>query len=145
MKSCRVCHEEKPLDGFYKNAARKDGHQTICKECEKAASRKHWHGMSTERRRDKHYKRFYDIGIEKVQELIDKQEGRCAICGDVLSHIHVDHNHSTGEVRGILCPSCNTGLGKMKDSIDVLTSAISYLEKHGSYERQSTRGTEASP
>ncbi len=145
MKSCRVCQEEKPLDDFYKNAARKDGYQTVCKECDRAAARKYWHGLSSEKRRDKHYKRFYGMSFDCVQELLEQQEGKCAICEDELIEFHVDHNHNTGAVRGLLCVNCNTGLGQLKDSVSVLSSAIAYLNTNGSYERQSTRGAETSP
>ena len=145
MKACRKCLETKPLDAFYKNAARKDGHQTMCKECEKEASRKHWHSLTTDEKREKHYRRFYNIGVEAVTELLKAQDGCCGICGDVLVDFHIDHNHDTGEVRGILCSCCNTGLGKLKDSVSVLSSAIDYLKRNGSYERQSTRGAETSP
>jgi len=58
------------------------------------------------------------------------QFGRCAICGgvnDIDRRLSVDHNHDTGEVRGLLCNRCNRAIGLLGDSIDILESAISYL------------------
>ena len=66
-------------------------------------------------------------------QLLDKQKGCCAICGlHELEHngkLHVDHNHETGKVRGLLCTRCNTALGKFKESPTILESAVKYLER----------------
>lgn len=68
--------------------------------------------------------------------LLEAQGGCCAICGGTENtgravkskRLHVDHNHSTGTVRGLLCHGCNTGIGLLRDSSDLLRSAINYLE-----------------
>ena len=61
------------------------------------------------------------------------QSGLCAICGAELAltgrDTHVDHDHETGKVRGILCFRCNLGLGYFRDNCDFLTSAIHYLKE----------------
>jgi hypothetical protein len=66
-----------------------------------------------------------------------EQKGCCAICGvhqdNVTKRFSVDHNHSTGKVRGLLCQNCNAGLGNFMDDISNLKSAIEYLEERGSY------------
>ena len=62
-------------------------------------------------------------------ELVVQQGGVCAICGRPDPE-HVDHDHETGAVRGILCFNCNGGLGQFRDSIDSLLTAASYLEAH---------------
>ena len=71
---------------------------------------------------------------EQFDALWDSQDGRCAICRCVLTkgtrEVHVDHSHKTGAIRGILCGSCNRGLGMLKDSIDNLESALMYLRSH---------------
>jgi len=67
------------------------------------------------------------------------QNGKCAICeGTDGGHrngepkaLAVDHNHKTGKVRGLLCESCNQGIGKLKDSPETCRKAADYLEKHG--------------
>lgn len=69
----------------------------------------------------------YKITIEQWTEMLIAQSGRCAICLDPMLDPHVDHDHSTGRVRGLLCTNCNTGIGKFKDSPERLASAIRYL------------------
>ena len=60
------------------------------------------------------------------QQLLSDQNGLCAICKS-STNLVVDHDHSTGKVRGILCRNCNIGLGMMKDSPDILRAASLYL------------------
>ena len=74
---------------------------------------------------------LYRLTQEQYAELLAKQGNACAICLTVFSDDvkpYVDHSHSTHEVRGILCNSCNVALGKMNDSVVVLRRAITYLE-----------------
>lgn len=61
--------------------------------------------------------------------MIEAQNGICLICGDELVRPHVDHDHKTGNVRGILCFNCNGGLGKFKDDMSLLLSAVLYLDR----------------
>ena len=91
--------------------------------------------------REKNYKRMraynirtlYNLTTEKYNELFEEQKGCCAICGkhqnEFNKSLHVDHNHTTGEVRGLLCKKCNSLLGYVHDDILVLASAIKYLVK----------------
>jgi len=71
----------------------------------------------------------YNISIDDFQVLWHKQNGLCAICGKSLEGIkyRIDHDHNTTLVRGLLCVSCNTGIGFLKDSPEVLTNAARYL------------------
>lgn len=65
--------------------------------------------------------------------MIFNQCGLCKICGDIFedeNKIFVDHNHINNNVRGLLCPTCNTGLGMFKDSCKILNLAINYLEEN---------------
>lgn len=70
--------------------------------------------------------------------MLREQNYKCAICGQEISLFgssqkliaHVDHDHKTGKVRGLLCKECNTGLGKFRDNIEYLLSAVSYLKKN---------------
>ena len=77
----------------------------------------------------------YGISIDEFESLWNRQNGVCAICGISLKEIkyRIDHDHNTGKVRGLLCISCNTGVGLFKDSPVILTGAVRYLEdgKHG--------------
>jgi len=70
----------------------------------------------------------YNLTPEGVMELLNKQSNKCAICLIELSTYHIDHCHNTNKVRGILCSSCNMGLGLFKDDTEVLKSAIKYLK-----------------
>jgi hypothetical protein len=60
------------------------------------------------------------------------KDGKCHICDQVLEKDCIDHDHITGKVRGILCPSCNMGIGLMKDDISVLQEAANYLRSYES-------------
>lgn len=85
--------------------------------------------------------RRYGITELEYQEMLKKQKGCCAICGvdkPIPSHnskdgspqrLAIDHCHETGKVRGLLCFSCNRGIGYLKDSIELLESAIIYLKQ----------------
>lgn len=78
-----------------------------------------------------YFKSRYGLTPEKVEEMA---AGGCGICGTTdwpgrHSRPHVDHNHSTGAVRGILCSECNTGLGKFRDDPAMLQKAIDYLTR----------------
>jgi hypothetical protein len=77
--------------------------------------------------RNYHLKRRYGLTEAEVKALIEEQGGVCAVCW-VEKPEHVDHDHRTGKVRGILCFNCNGGLGQFKDDIDRLINAIAYLE-----------------
>jgi Recombination endonuclease VII len=68
--------------------------------------------------------------VEEYEKLFEEQEGRCAICGrDQETKLAVDHDHQTGERRGLLCKQCNVGLGYFRDDTAVLERAISYLNR----------------
>ena len=75
----------------------------------------------------------YDMSLESFQALLAEQNGVCAICGlpetGKFTRLSVDHEHSSGLVRGLLCNSCNSGLGRLKDSPELLERAAEYLRK----------------
>ncbi len=58
------------------------------------------------------------------------QEGKCYICQTVPKRLAIDHCHKTGEVRGLLCGNCNTALGMINDSAEILTSMLEYIRRH---------------
>ena len=80
--------------------------------------------------RKRYLKREYGITPERYDELFACQGGKGAICGaqSPRKKLAVDHCHETGKVRGLLCGSCNTGLGKLGDNIEGLRKALQYLE-----------------
>lgn len=85
--------------------------------------------------RSRHLRFTFSISLEDYDRMLTAQGGVCAICKQPETHkrngkvkaLAVDHDHRTGKIRGLLCADCNTGIGKLKDSIDVLTSAVQYL------------------
>ena len=91
--------------------------------------------------RNRELKRKYKITPNEYKLMWDKQEGRCAICGNPetirskgkLIMLEIDHDHITNKIRGLLCGTCNKGIGIFNDSIEKLRRAISYLEGHKSF------------
>lgn len=86
-----------------------------------------------EKRREARWKRQYGITREMYNSTLSQQDGKCAICktkeiGRGHTHFHVDHNHSTNKIRGLLCDKCNRGLGFFKDNYTILTAACEYLK-----------------
>ena len=73
------------------------------------------------------------MATQALEELKEAQDHKCAICGSPEMNtknkvLCVDHNHNTGNIRALLCSSCNTGLGNFKDNIILLQKAIQYLK-----------------
>jgi len=138
---CTKCGELKNPDEFYHGRRKADNYQLYrageCKVCSLKDRKKHY-----TKNRDKilAHKRFSNYGISKDEyfQMLDKQDGVCAICkreertrdsaSNNLRSLAVDHCHDTGNVRGLLCRSCNTGLGFFEDNSDLLNRAIQYLE-----------------
>lgn len=89
------------------------------------------------RKRDPEYyrsyyaKKSYGLSEEQLATLYEESGGRCMICSKVegTRKHHIDHCHKTGKVRGLLCPSCNKGLGHFEDNIETMEKAIDYLKK----------------
>ncbi len=82
-------------------------------------------------RRESTLQKLYGIGLEQYEQMYEKQDGCCAICNqhaDSFKHrLSVDHCHTTGAIRGLLCHNCNTAIGKLNDNIELFSRAISYL------------------
>lgn len=116
-KTCRLCHTEKPLDEFY---YRKDSnkYRSECKDCLIELVKY----------------REYGVCKVKYEELLLAQGGSCAICKTKFSNsrynkLSIDHCHTTGKVRGLLCNNCNTAIGLLKESIHRLEAAKEYLQR----------------
>lgn len=83
--------------------------------------------------KEKWLKSKYGLSLTEYNDLIRSQGGKCAICEKSpksTQDYHVDHNHDTGQIRGLLCRGCNLGLGHFKESPENLTKAKIYLQKH---------------
>lgn len=126
-RRCPRCREWKELQEFPRNRATKNGLATYCKPCHNyvcAENRKKHHGSA----RAFHLKRRYEVDEVQVEWMRLRQGGRCAICSTGPA-VHVDHEHETGRVRGILCFNCNRALGELGEDVELLTRAVEYLEK----------------
>ncbi|MET7963845.1 endonuclease VII domain-containing protein [Micromonospora zamorensis] len=119
------CGAIKPFDDFPRNRSGRGGYGRYCKPCHNEKGKESMlrlHGGS----REYHLRRRYGVGEKEFQELLAEQGGVCAICGGADPQ-HLDHDHRTGWVRGILCFNCNGGLGQFRDSPMRLARAITYL------------------
>ena len=127
MKKCRHCHSVKDLSEFSRNKGYKDGRCATCKVCRKA--KYPTNDMQKQRAYERQIKRNYGITVEDYDAMYKSQSGLCAGCSKPNdgSRFHIDHCHSTGKVRGLLCANCNIALGLVNDNIRTLISLASYL------------------
>ncbi len=132
-KYCPQCKSDLPVEDFGNNRSSYDGLTAYCRPCHTRQGResraKNW-GSS----RHYHLMHRYGISAEDADNLLVEQGGVCAICQKVPKQElripwHVDHDHETGKVRGILCHSCNTALGNFNDDPEILGRALNYLGK----------------
>tara|TARA_A200000113_G_scaffold226000_1_gene249324 strand:- start:11943 stop:12305 length:363 start_codon:yes stop_codon:yes gene_type:complete len=116
FKKCNKCGVVKHPSQFYEGKG-------TCKTC--------YIGEVTER----HYKREYNMTLKEYDEMLRKQLNKCAICGvdqdDSPNKFHVDHCHTTGQVRGLLCSNCNIGLGHFRHNPKLMKTAGRYIDYHG--------------
>lgn len=85
------------------------------------------------RRKNTRLKQKFGINHDQYALMFEQQKGKCAICEEpeIVPNrsLSVDHCHVSGKIRGLLCSNCNPGIGKFKDSIDLLRKAVAYLER----------------
>lgn len=90
------------------------------------------HPLNKQYQREKYELFKYGLTPERKAALLESQGNGCAICGYTFGQkkgdMHVDHCHNTGEVRGLLCNECNTGIGLLRENAEIMRSAINYLE-----------------
>lgn len=138
MKTCTKCTKRLGIDKFGRDKSKKDGYASHCKNCrnvlEKSqrAKGKRNYGKKRVRcplkRREYVIRCRYGLELDEVNDMLISQDNKCAICKKELIKPHIDHEHVTGKVRGLLCCGCNTSLGVFDDSIEILKRAIDYLE-----------------
>ena len=142
MKFCTICKIEKPYTEYHRRGD-SSGYRSACKSCYRESNLKRYHTntdtKSAHRRAaHKHNVGRYGLTLEMYDELYISQNGECKICHcKVFTPIDnagmnktacIDHCHDTGKVRGLLCRSCNTGIGSFKESLENIKSAVIYLE-----------------
>lgn len=152
-KQCTACHQIKPVDSFSRHRANHDGRQSQCRECvaaygrtyrrqnrdEIAAYKKKYRRQNRDkiaaRDRTHRYRTKYGLSVEQYDAMVIAAGGRCEICklpppadnkveGNRV--LHVDHDHETGQVRGLLCSACNRSIGLIGD--EHLAAAAAYIE-----------------
>lgn len=74
-------------------------------------------------------RRAYGMTMQDRDSMSMQQSGKCAICGNAPQRLHIDHCHTSGRVRGLLCGSCNRAVGLLKDCPDNFLRAIAYLNR----------------
>ena len=119
---------KKRPEGYYKNYYRANRERLSKYQMEwKRSNKEKVRGI----KKKEYLKRKYNLTPEDMAILLDEQENKCKICSikfnDYIKH-NVDHCHSTGKIRGLLCRACNLGLGFFKDDPKLLIKAIEYLE-----------------
>jgi hypothetical protein len=150
-KICTKCDTNKPISEYGLDSRMRCGHKAMCKSCVAKWAREHrkrnpdirkkqveyakqWRANNPERHAFNHKTsglKKYGLTVESYQQLLDSQSGLCAICESVPVNPHVDHDHDTGKVRGILCGTCNSGIGYLKDNSSIVEKAALYLKNHG--------------
>ena len=128
-KECTGCNKIKKLSEYNKQSLGFLSTHSKCKECyKKYENDRPKRELSTEYRRNRHLKNRYDLTLDEYNKLYKEQQGLCNICGKHFEVLHVDHNHETEIIRGLLCADCNHGLGSFQDSLLILEAAIRYLK-----------------
>jgi hypothetical protein len=130
-KICTRCGVSKPRDAFGNRTGRSTG-TSRCKACLSEVQKAKGTSPS---RRDWHLQRRYSISLVDYERLLTAQGGACAICDGPPAmaggpYYQVDHDHTTGAVRGLLCGKCNMALGYAQDDVARLRRMIAYLEDH---------------
>lgn len=148
LRMCTKCGTGKPPTEFAADRKSADGRLRRCKTCVNADRRDAWAKRKAEgravpdslRAAQRRYRENnpgkclasqrrskYGISEDQYNALFATQGGRCAICQDSLDAPHVDHDHVTGAVRGLLCGHCNKAIGLLRDDPKAAARAAAYL------------------
>lgn len=135
-KKCTCCGEEKSLSAFYNRSGKASQKNSHCKECEHKQIYE-WRKNNPDKQkiiyRRARLKAAYGLTLEQYDELLAKQNNCCAICDRHESsfpiNLSVDHDHKTGEIRGLLCTYCNHRVvGRHRDGAQ-LRKVADYIEQ----------------
>lgn len=129
-RRCPSCRETKSLDEFVRNRGTKDGRGAYCRPCHNTRMKEIAERLYGGNKNFLLQRRY---GLTRVQldEMIAAQGGLCAICEERPAK-HVDHDHTTGKVRAVLCFQCNRGLGKFREELPTFDRAAQYLIRYSS-------------
>ena len=138
QKICVKCEETKTLDQFrfraYKD--RSPNHIGTCKTCERKEY-KVWADKNKAHLKEKDFvrnlRKKFNLSKDEYNKMLADQGGGCSICKATKSlsgkALAVDHCHTTGKVRSLLCNECNTAIGLLKENTEIITSALEYIKK----------------
>ena len=136
VRKCRVCTKVMPIGEFrlVRQQGRTPFRQTKCRKCEcefsKAYARRNH--VYRDKQATSSRKHWYDITDDAYDAILQAQGGVCAICEEAPTGklLALDHCHTSGRVRGLLCSRCNLALGHFGDSLSLLVRAAAYIEYH---------------
>ena len=155
MQTCKTCGIAQPIEEFYPR--RKGSHGTIhgnflsCKSCERQKCLDRYHKLTPQKKKDRrakslallgpdYHKRYalktkYGLTLEQFDLMRYSQNQQCFLCGaDIQGKgVMIDHCHITGAVRKLLCLSCNTALGLLKDNPNLMRKCADYVEDHAQF------------
>jgi len=135
-KKCTKCKIIKPISEFNRESRNKDKPRSWCKSCYKEYNQKYapqWYRSEAHKKRlwEKAVERNYPgMTVSRYEEILESQNGVCAICGKpgINRRLAVDHNHKTGQIRGLLCVFCNVLVGYVEERT-LLRKIETYLKK----------------
>jgi hypothetical protein len=133
MKTCRKCNEIKNKIDFYKDKSKPDGLTIYCKVCSREKE-KLYHKRNPKVKQMRNMKHILtedgnSISLSVYEAMIESQNKKCGICENHMDKPYVDHNHTTGLIRMLLCHHCNTLLGMAREDKNILENAIKYIQK----------------
>lgn len=131
--NCKTCKQDKLISEFHIAKHRPSGYNSSCKDCDKERM-KNWRCNNVKAIRESRARKEFNLSKSQYDLLMSTSN--CQICNkefkplsiDYRNDRNIDHCHETGVVRGVLCNSCNTGLGKLGDNIEGLEKALNYLK-----------------
>lgn len=129
-RRCKGCEQDKANEEFYRTPS---GYRRTCKKCvleRQSTYIKQLDPNEKQRRQRTQTLKKYGLSDTEFDRLLDDQQHRCKICLEQFTEMRdpkIDHCHTSGQVRGLLCVTCNAGLGSFKDDAEMLARAISYL------------------
>jgi hypothetical protein len=124
-RTCKICLKESRKRWRSNNRDKVEAYEPIHKKI-----RDDWRKRNPDYQKNRDLQRQYGLSREDWQKMFDDQQGLCAICGDTMKRIVVDHDHISDKVRGLLCNNCNLGIGLLQDDSRILESAFKYLKKY---------------
>lgn len=135
-KFCKACNQEKDLDtDFYKFFDKWAGKTYFSSRCRPCHGKYKKSNPNTQKnRKSEKLKLRYGITYEQWEQMRQAENYSCMACGitekELGCTLDVDHCHTTGKARGLLCNACNTSLGRMYENADSLRALANYIEKY---------------